>query len=527
MKASIKWMLCIKLLAVTCFFALTTTASAQKVIIDNVIKAKARGSGSIIEKDVVKGYYSLYELDKAGKGKRNYMLVMYDQDLNKVAEDKFVADKNILIREATYNGVTLLLKFGDIFGGKKSEYTFKLYNLQAENIATFTETVESGYDYAVSDPRDNESGENKLVIPLESGFVDYFYMQKGLSKTRYGMRFITNDGKVAWTYRSPEKPKDYELCNHLSIGPNVIISQITKKPNLFSRDLEEYLVGTDLATGKRLFENKIEDPKQAVMALSADATPESCRLYGLYFDKDAKTAKDPSKGLFCFEVGYDGKVINRKYVSWEKDVSAFLPVNAKGKIKDIGFLYFHKFQRTADGKTFGIAEQFRREASALGIASKVLNVSGGGRSNVSVVKAVIEDLYMFEFDNAFELKGVTVYDKTRTPVELPSGYEFVGPRLMGYALDMWGSFDYAFTTNNPENTEFYVGYLDRQKMEKGKRDYIFGTVSYADGKLSTDKTVVGSEATWFTVQPAKSGYFVVIEYFRKKKTMEFRMEKYN
>ena len=523
MKSFAQWMLRINLLAVMCILAMpNTTLQAQKVVIDNVLKAKSRGSGTIINKNVVAGYYAFYMLDKAEKGKNNFMLVLYDQDLVKVASDKFVADKYTIANESAYNGTNLVIKFSSL---KTKAYTYKSYNAKAENIGTATAKMESQMDYGTSDPRTGEQGENKLLIPTDEGFVDYFILQKGIKvKTRYGMRLIGNDGKIAWTYTSPDKPKDFEGSAPLTIGGGVIISQVTKRPNLFSRDAEEYLLGVSLETGKKLFENSVEDPTHAVIGLSADAREDGGTLYGLYFDKDAKTAKDPSKGLFSFQFGYDGKVTARKFISWEKDVAAFLPVSSKGKIKDIGHLYFHKFQRTADGKTFGIAEQFRREASALGIATQVL---GQGRSNTSVVKAAIEDIYLFEFDQKFDLAGVTVYDKSKTNVELPSGAEYWTPRTTGYMLDLYGQFDYTFTQASTDNSEFYVGYLDRQKMEKGKRDWIFGAITYRDGGLTTDKTVVGSEATWFTVQPAKPGYFVVTEYFRKKKTLEFRMEKFN
>ena len=177
-----------------------------------------------------------------------------------------------------------------------------------------------------------------------------------------------------------------------------------------SGDFEDFILGIDINTGKKLFENTVEDRKYSVSTLNA--TPDAnggFMLFGLFFEKDAKTAKASSLGLFGFSVDATGKIVTRKYESWKKDVSKFLKINDRGKIEDVGYIYFHKFIKTSDDKIFAIGEQYKTNVGA-SIATSLLM---GGRSNTNVK---VEDMYIFEFDKNFDLKDVQVFDNPRKVV---------------------------------------------------------------------------------------------------------------
>src|SRR4029079_4696027 len=104
----------------------------------------------------------------------------------------------------------------------------------------------------------------------------------------------------------------------------------------------------------------------------------------------------------------------------------------------------HKMVRTADGKVFAIGEQFKKAASALGIASTVL---GGGRSSgVSMVKVQLFNMMVFEYGSDFKLSKVHVIEKDKNNVELPSGFEMMPLGSLAYIMKMYGWFNYEFTT---------------------------------------------------------------------------------
>ena len=97
---------------------------------------------------------------------------------------------------------------------------------------------------------------------------------------------------------------------------------------------------------------------------------------------------------------------------------------------------------------------------------------------------------------------------------------------MGVYLHYLNCYDYTFTQMNKDKSKFSIGYVD---YEKGKADkgWYFGTINYSDSKLTTDKVKFSSKATWHRVYPGKPGYVMIMEYFRKEKKLDFRMEKVN
>ncbi len=501
---------------------LSLNLSAQTQTLENVLTAKISSTGPIINEGI-NGYYTLYELSKKTKGKSDFQLSVFDQNLSPLSSKKFVMSTGSFVQEATFNGDYLLFKFQNLTDKK---YAYKMFDKNAKIVRTVSKP---SYFMDYVEGADNvDQAENLHLYPLPGkGFVNYSTKnQKGkMSKTKYVIDFFPNDSTLTtWQANTPTTSDFYEYADYLGISGNTLLSLVIKREGLFDKDLEEHILGTDLKTGKKLFEYQLEDPEHTVSTLNMVADEgNTFTIVGLYYEKGAKSFKDKSLGLFAFTLDANGKVTKRKYVSWESDMGKFLTMTEKGKVKDVGFIYFHRFLKTADGHYFGIGEAYHREASALGIAATVLARGNGG---TSVLKAVTGDLYVFEFDQDFEIKGVTAYDKARSNVSLPPGASMMSVRTTGLYLKSYGGFDYMFTQLSRDKTEFNSGYLDYERT-KGNKGWKFGSVNYSDGKLSSDKLALSSEATWFRVFPGKPGYVMVAEYFKKKKQMDFRMEKLN
>jgi hypothetical protein len=67
----------------------------QKLEIDNVRSAYLRNSGTILENNEIKGYYSFYQSDKVDRKTNEYTLQIIDENLNKVKDIVFTDDKNV------------------------------------------------------------------------------------------------------------------------------------------------------------------------------------------------------------------------------------------------------------------------------------------------------------------------------------------------------------------------------------------------------------------------------------------------
>jgi len=96
-----------------------------------------------------------------------------------------------------------------------------------------------------------------------------------------------------------------------------------------------------------------------------------------------------------------------------------------------------------------------------------------------------------------------------------------GPQRLAYSINYQGGFGYEYTQRSQDNSIY------REKKKGSKTKYIYGAVTYADGEYSSDKVELGRRAHNIAVFPAKPGHVMIIEYIRKQKKLEMRLEKIN
>jgi hypothetical protein len=193
-------------------------------------------------------------------------------------------------------------------------------------------------------------------------------------------------------------------------------------------------------------------------------------------------------------------------------------------------VFIHKIVKTADGKIFVIGEQYRKTVSGMGVAMNVLAMAGGGSSKQSVMKMELYDMLVFEFDNAFKIKDVYIFDKEKTNIQLSQGFTFIDPNLIGYMMKIYGWFDYEYTAVSSDKKQFntaYINYDKNVKKAEGSK-YTIGNISYTkDHKLVSDRIILKTKPTIFWVLQAKPGYVAIFEYFKKEKRATLRLEKLN
>jgi hypothetical protein len=186
-------------------------------------------------------------------------------------------------------------------------------------------------------------------------------------------------------------------------------------------------------------------------------------------------------------------------------------------------MYLHNILQTSDGNIYAIGEGYKKVASALGIASRMLTRNSG----VSTLKIKVTDMIMLKFDKDFNVKEAKIYDKNSNSIELPGGSEFVSTPLIGKMIKYYyGGFDYAYTQTNSDVSAFTVCYSDyvRGKDYKGGT---FNSISYNEGKITTDHINTKSDATRSWVLPGKQGQVLLLEYYKKDKKLDAHFEKLN
>jgi hypothetical protein len=235
--------------------------------------------------------------------------------------------------------------------------------------------------------------------------------------------------------------------------------------------------------------------------------------------------KDFSRGLAIYEITTSGKVLTKTYNTWAGDIARYLPTNSKGKIDDVGYLYIHKLIQTPDKRLFVVGEGYKRQANAAGIAVNTLSIlAGGGTTSMGNTKIVITDLVMMEFNSKYKVTNATIYDKTKNTAIASNISDYNSQHLLAELLKAMGAFDYAFTTGESDNSNFAVCYSDWERSAE-YHGQTFNAIRFNGKKFTTDKIELKSKASMMHVFPAKGGSIMIMEYFRKDKRLDFRLEK--
>ena len=510
--------------AVLMLFAFGIKAQA-KLSVDKVYSTYLRNSGTIMENKQIKGYFFLYQSDKIDKHTNEYTLQILDENVNKVKDIKFEDSKKLSLLEAAYNGSSLSFLFKN---GDEKTLEMRIYGLDGKLKYSYSREYDKRTDQLMNmyETMHTDEGTNQNVFDLgKHGYASVLPLRDGKQRT-YEVDFYSSEEKKQWTYIPEDDEERYTNAEFLGSTDNLIILEVLKKSRALSGRTNAHLVGIDFLTKKKAFD--IDNENDEYTFVPTNVTPENgsdrIMVVGTYFDKDANIVKDASKAIAIYAIDNKGKVLSKTYNSWADDFAKYLPLTRKGKIDNIGYLYTHKVIQAPNGKMFLVGEGYKRQANAGGIALTALGMLGGVRTNAGVTKIVTTDMVITEFNNKYKVSGATIYDKTNNNAVVTNMSDYNSQHQIAMYLKMTGAFDYDFTTGNTDNSNFSVCYSDwvRGSDYKGET---FNSIRYDGTKFTTDKIELKSKATQMKVFPAKPGSVMIMEYFKKEKRLDFRLEK--
>jgi hypothetical protein len=501
---------------------------AQNLTIDKVYTAYLRNSGPILQKEEVKGYYLFYQSDKVDRHTDEYTVQILDENLNKVKEIKFTDDKSIQLLESSYNGSELIFLF---YNKGEKQLDYRIYDMSGKMKYDYTKEIDKKTKAMLENYErfKREDGLNKEIFDIEDrGFITIIPERDGSHYT-YEIDILHSDEKKQFAY-NPTDDYKFAQASYLGSNDSVALFEVLKKEKVSNNKFESWLLGINLFTGRKAFEisTEKEEYKFFPMNISTVQGSTDYMVLGEYYDKDKTVVSDNTLGLAIWIMDNKGNVKIRKYSSWTKDLGKFLNVNEKGRIDQIGYLFFHRIIQTEDGKIFAVGEGYKRTASALGITMTALGALGGTVGGNGVTKLVITDMVLLQFDKLFNFENVKVYEKNHNNFESPNGMggDFVTPQIMAQIAKTLGRFDFAFTQTDQNHSAFVVGYTDYER-NSDYRGMTFHSISYANSNLTTDKINLASKATRSIVLPGKPGSVMILEYFKKEKKLDMRLEKLN
>lgn len=499
-----------------------TTSFSQSKVLDGIVDFKIKNTGAIVDinKDV-DGYFLFYEIDKISRKERQYAINLLDKNLNDVATKKFTETKQTKLLSSAFNNQVTAFALYD-----NKNKTFKLIGYDTK--ANPTKEKEIILDKKVSQFINISYRQGTLQNPLfpidNKGFL---INMLSINKNRFGYHLIfhpTNGGN-AWEYVSKNKEKHHHSVNVAAANEKyiVLVDINYRKP---SKKTFNTIV-LDVNTGKELFSKEFSMDNPRLISNSFITDEGNIVFLGQYYEPQAKIHKAQSLGLYTEIYNKKGDLLFENKMSWAEDVSGKLDIKRESKIKKVGYIFFHDIIRTKDGSFYAIGEQYRKTASAGGIAISVLSAAaGGGVSTSGYTQLTIKDAYIFKFDKQFKLIDIEIFEKGKS--RLQNIYDFGSPQLNAFQIKAMGGFDYIYSQMDKENDRFYANFIDYDREgDDNRRKFVLKSIVYDEGELSEDKIPLKKPSKRFRILPGKLGHILLLEYDKKKKVVDLHLEKIN
>jgi hypothetical protein len=484
-------------------------ASAQTLSKTVVGTVKLRNTGAILQNGLVKGYYNFYNLEKQDRKNNNYLLSVTDENLREINSVNIVRPATYMLIDASYNGEA----FGFLFYDSR-EKSLELigYDRTLKQGNKITKELKNKYANASYGyiAQGHEPMQSFLISVPNKGFI--YYGIKEESKSDYEIEYYDNTMKKVWSSYGPEDKFDFETAAEAFQDEQYIGSMVIKRTSVLSSDIDIDLLVQSITDGKTLFRIPMEATKYKLMLAEVffDKTKQQFVIFGEYFNKDENIIKSKSLGFITVVVDMKGKIVSEKINSWTGDINKLVATKDKETFEDTNIL-FHEFIRTSDGQIFAVGEQYRK-----------------GGNPMTGMKVVIYNLVVFQFDADYTIKKLHVFEKDKNNFTFPQGIMIMNSKMMSYVAKSFGAFDFQFIQSSGDKNTFVVNYInyDRERGEKGKN--VLGSVIYTPEKVFTvDKLTLNRKSTDYFVYPAKEGYVLVSEYYKKEKRIESRLEKLN
>ena len=361
-----------------------------------------------------------------------------------------------------------------------------------------------------------------LNILPNKGFVNFTFDN---DENSFITTYVNGSPKKKWTRGYPNGG-DFKAIVPSFIGNNddmmiTFIAKVNKGP--YTTSSENFILASSLGSGGKIFEIPalVNGKNFAPVSVSFDST--KIIMVGLnYPTKDVLTGGP--EGLSFIELDLKGKIIKSQSQTFEENLGKYFPME-NHKIAGDYLFYVHAIEKTKSDSYVLLGEKFRKKTSGGGAALTIVTQGSGG-----FVKLELENMILIEFDkdgNVLQAKEIPKA-KGFTPT-FPSFLGFFPPYTLASTANGLGWLDYMYTLKNEDRSEITFSFLDYEKLEEDtKATHNFGQIKYKNGEITNDKVAIKNEkATYTHLYPAKTGYILQMNYFKKKKQMTMDFIKLN
>ncbi|MEM7161348.1 MAG: DUF6770 family protein [Bacteroidota bacterium] len=490
---------------------LAGTIQSQTVQINGVRGKDFRGVKSIEDK----GFYTFYFSERAGKGMIEYVLELYDLDLNLIKKVPMQVRKTALMKGGEFNGKDFLFYFIDL---NKKTNTFFVIDDQGNIVKE--ETVPNKKIATAMSTR---------IFPASDG--SGFYVTQSVKEKKWGYQIqkVDRDMQVMWE-KTYSRDKGWAGISVAESGNGRLVIISLEKPSLMSKKVMGKVVAFDDRSGDKIYEYELYNGELTAQPTSFliedDGTVVTA---GMYFD-GMKWVSTNSDGVFFLKLKPNGDKEIFNAIDWDNGIQdALKATSRKFSIGSKPKVVFHEIIQSPDGGYQVVSETFRKTVKA----GTVLGAMGGG-GQAPPMGFTVMDYIIFNYDDQGNPVDINKIEKPYKSALVDGNIASAGGVALAYYMKQFKMFTYEFETEL-ENGDKAIVYTNFEDAKLGTGNPYLGITTINKGEESkTEKRplskkyaayLAGSAANLkLGALKAKPGKVCMYFFDKKKKAINLVLE---
>lgn len=504
-----------KLFLVLCILFISTLVISQTAEITNVRKKEFRGVYPIVNSatNAATGYYTFYVNEKVGNGKINFIIAIFDLELNLIKQTPITITKSSKVDGSEFNGKDFMFVFND-----PSQKALTYVTVDSEGEIIKTKGVKEAKSYAAT-------------ADVYSA-LDGFYIVKPIKEKKWGYSIEKVDRELNSKWEKVFTV-DKGMVGVEAVEPGedrIAVVQVTK-PALLSAKAQPELVCLSDETGEELFSYPLYDGTVTGMptAIVIDKNKDIV-CGGMYFDGEKWDAAN-SDGIFFLKVNSSGSQLAYTKTPWEDGLDKFIKEGTKKTftISSKPKVLFHQIVEGTNGNYQVIGETFKKSFQLVSmkikdaITGRYIGDINEDNGNAKPMTFEVLDFVIFNFNATGEITNMNLIEKEHTKISCYPPYNNYGGLALAHIVEKFGFFNYAFTTTLPGDKQPLLissnftekePYIGINTIEEEKES-VFNSIPI------TKKTIKGGGVGAMLSKPGWLGIYI---YDKKEETITIYLQ---
>lgn len=486
---------------------------AQQVEINGVRKNEFRGVKSIENK----GYYTFYVNERLGKGMVEFMLELYDLNLNLTKKTPIQITKRSQLIGGEFNGKDFLFVFADV---AKKQNTFITLDINGNIIK---QDVVKHKKFATAGSTE--------VYPDMSG--DGFYITSTVKEKKWGYSIQKLDRNLSTVWdKTVSKDRGMVSIEATESGNGKLVVLTVERATLTSKKVTGRIVEFNSLTGEKGYEYSLYDGEvtgiPSTILIDKDG---SIVTAGMYFEGE-RWDNINSDGIFFLRLSPTGEKMFYNKIDWDNGIQqALKATHRKFSIGSKPKVLFHEIVKTESGYQV-ISETFRKTVKA----ATVLAAMGGGSRQDIPVGFTVMDFIIFNYDKNGQPLDINKIEKPYKSILVDGNTARAGGVKLAYYFKKLGLFTYEYSavSTSGENIIIYSNWEEPVAMGRGTPYVGITTIKMGEesrtNKIPLDKKMTnyasssGPENDKTGAIRSKPGYVCIYFFNKKDKTINLMLE---